>query len=288
MGDLPRGRRKISASIISEESCGTYILEKLLLDLNGLEPVPAFFVRQRDSRGRIPAILYHHVHGGAYEKGKEELLEGCRGLQAPPYAEEFARRGWAALAIDAWNFGERHNRTESSLFKEMLWKGRVLWGMMVYDAERALDYLASRPDVDAGRIGTLGMSMGSTLAWWAAALDVRIKVCVDICCLTDFESLIETKGLDLHGLYYYVPGLLKHFTSADINALIAPRPHLSLAGNRDPLTPIQGLLKIDRHLKEVYRNAGAPGAWRLYREDCSHEETPAMRSEILQWLEQWL
>ena len=77
------------------------------------------------------------------------------------------------------------------------------------------------------------MSMGSTMAWWLAALDTRIKVTVDINCLTDFQALLAENGLSRHGLYYFVPGLLKHFTTAQINALIAPRAHLGLAGLRD-------------------------------------------------------
>ena len=51
-----------------------------------------------------------------------------------------------------------------------------MWGMMVHDSLRAIDYLVGRPDIDPARIGTLGMSMGSTMAWWVAALDPRVKV----------------------------------------------------------------------------------------------------------------
>ena len=130
--------------------------------------------------------------------------------------------------------------------------------------------------------------MGSTMAWWLAALDVRIKVCIDLCCLTDYQSLIETGGLDEHGLYYYVPGLLKQFTTAQINALIAPRPHLSLAGNNDPLTPPSGLDRIDRELRKVYQSLQASQAWQLKRYDSGHLETSAMRKEIMSFLEQWL
>jgi hypothetical protein len=54
----------------------------------------------------------------------------------------------------------------------------------------------------------------------AAALDERIWVCVDLCCLTDFQALIDTRGLDGHNPYYYVPGLLKYFSAAEINALM--------------------------------------------------------------------
>src|SRR5664279_4666474 len=109
--------------------------------------------------------------------------------------------------------------------------------MMVFDSLRALDYLAGRDDVDPARLATLGMSMGSTMSWWVAALDERVRACVDLCCLTDYQALIETQGLDEHGIYYYVPRLLQHFSAAAINALIAPRPHLSLAGMFDRLTP---------------------------------------------------
>jgi dienelactone hydrolase len=170
----------------------------------------------------------------------------------------------------------------------MLWRGQVLWGMMVYDSLRAVDFLAARPDVDAARIGTLGMSMGSTMAWWLAALDPRIKVTVDINCLTDFHTLLAKKALSLHGLYYFVPGLLNHFTTAQINALIAPRAHLGLAGLRDDLTPVEGLDIIDRELKKVYADAGHPERWTLLRYDVAHQETPEGRQQIVAFLKRFM
>src|SRR5690606_41351128 len=47
----------------------------------------------------------------------------------------------SALCFDTWMFGERATRTELDTFKHMLWHGRVLWGMMVYDSLKAVDYL---------------------------------------------------------------------------------------------------------------------------------------------------
>jgi dienelactone hydrolase len=155
--------------------------------------------------------------------------------------------------------------------------------MMVYDSIKAVDYLVSRPDVDADRLGTVGISMGSNTAQWLGALDPRIKVVVDICCLTDWHTLIEVDGLKGHGIYYYVPSLLEHFTTAQMNALIAPRAHLSLAGNQDKLTPVAGLEKIDAELKRVYASAGHAENWKLLRYDVGHMETPAMREEIRKW-----
>jgi len=287
LGDLPPRDWKIKASLIGEESRDGCLVEKLLLDLNGLEDVPAYFVKPKDATGRLPAVLFNHSHGGNYAIGKRELLDGREYIARPAYADDLTRRGYAALCIDHWAFGERRGHTESALFKQMLWEGRVMWGMMVYDSLRALDYLVTRDDVDAGRIATLGMSMGSTMAWWLAALDERIKVCIDICCLTDFAALIEAGQLDAHGVYYYVPSLLKHFTTAQINALIAPRPHLSLTGHKDILTPARGLDRIEAELKRVYAQQNAPEAWKLLRYDVAHEETPPMRRAVLEWLGRW-
>lgn len=282
LGDLPPRDRPISARTVTVEERPEFVLERLVLDLNGLEPVPAYYVRPKGASGRIPAVLFNHWHGGEYKLGKDEMLRPKKGI--PSYAEALTSAGYGALCIDAWVFGERSTRTEMDVFKEMLWKGRVMWGMMVYDSLRALDYLISRADVDSTRIATLGMSMGSTMAWWVAALDERIRVCVDICCLTDFDALIETNNLRGHGIYYYVPSLLKHFTTAQINALIAPRPHLSLAGDLDPLTPPQGLERIDKELREVYARMGKADNWKLLRYQVGHVETPEMRREVMSFL----
>jgi hypothetical protein len=293
LGDLPDRNRKISVEVVSTEEKPDYVLEKLILDLNGFEPVPAYFVKPKKLSGRVPAVLYHHWHGGDYKIGKDELLRGNRGQQKPPYAELITSMGWCALCVDAWVFGERfrppsgkepNSTHEHDTFKSMLWNGRVMWGMMVYDSIRALDYLVTRPEVDSARFATLGMSMGSTMAWWLAALDERVKVTVDICCLTDYQALIDINNLKGHGIYYYVPSLLKHFTSAQINALIAPRAHLSVAGNLDLLTPPAGLDRIDVELKKVYAAAGHPDRWRIVRQDVGHQETPEMRAEIAQFL----
>lgn len=290
LGDLPKcSRGTVDARLIDTEDFGAFTLEKLTLDLNGIEPVPAFFAKPKGAEGKLPVVLFSHSHGGFYHNGKNELLNGAEYLKKPSYAEALTREGYAALCIDAWCFGERRGRTESQIFKEMLWNGRVLFGMMTYDSMRAVDYLFTRDDVDSSSIAAMGISMGGLTSWWVTALDTRIKVCIDICSLTDFHTLIEQNGLDYHGIYYYVPGLLKHFTTAGINALIAPRPHLSLGGRYDPLVPYAGSLKIDKELKEVYKSFGArEGAWQMKTYPCGHLETTEMRQEALSFLRMWL
>jgi dienelactone hydrolase len=249
--------------------------------------VPAYFVKPKQLGGKAPTILFNHWHAGEYNLGKDEILRPKPG-NVPSYAEDLTAQGYCALCLDMWCFGERSVRTELDTFKEMLWNGQVLWGMMVYDTLRGLDYLLTRPEVDLARVATLGMSMGSTMAWWVAALDPRIRLCVDICCLTDYQALIEAHNLKGHGVYYFVPGLLKHFTTAQINALIAPRPHLATAGTRDDLTPQAGLDRIDHELRAVYRSLGQPNNWKLLRYDVGHAEPPEMRRDILTFLKEHL
>lgn len=285
LGELPPSKLPVKAEIIEEKEYPKFIMEYILLDCNGLEKVPAFMAIPKVRSGKVPAILYNHSHGGRHHVGKNELIEGAPYIYKP-WINDIIDNGYAVLAIDHWGFGERATRTESSIFKEFLWNGRVMWGMMVYDSLRALDYLCSRNDVDKNRIATLGMSMGSTMAWYAAALDSRIKVCIDICCLTDFDSLIKHNGLDCHGIYYYVPKLLKYFDTASINSLIAPRAHLATAGIFDRLTPEDGLNKIDNVLKKKYRDLGAADNWKLLKFNLKHEENAEMRSAILSFMKE--
>jgi alpha/beta hydrolase family protein len=288
LGDLPDRQRPIGGSKRGEEERDGYILETWDLDLNGIETVPAYLARPLALTGRAPGVVFDHSHGGGYTIGKREFVEGRSYLQPVPYAKALTDLGYIGLAIDHWVFGERSHTTELDMFKGMLWQGQVLWGMMVYDSLRAMDWLVARPDVDRARIGTLGMSMGSTMAWWLAALDERVKVTVDICCLTDFHTLVAKKGLAGHGVYYYVPGLLKRFTTAQINALVAPRAHLGLAGLQDKLTPVEGLDIIDRELTSVYAEQGHPERWKLLRYDVAHVETPEGRQEIIAFLQRFL
>ena len=288
LGDLPARDRPMTGKKRGEEEREGYLLETWDLDLNGVETVPAYLARPKGATGRRPAVLFNHSHGGGYTIGKQEFIEGRSYLQPVPYARELTALGYVALSIDHWVFGERSHTTEPDMFKAMLWQGQVLWGMMVYDSIRALDFLLERPDVDRERIATLGISMGSTMAWWLAALDERIKVTVDICCLTDFKTLMEKKHLSAHGVYYFVPGLLKKFSTAQINALIAPRAHLGLAGLQDKLTPVEGLDIIDAEMQRVYAGLGHPERWKLLRYDVGHQETAEGRQEIVAFLQRHL
>src|SRR3954453_19523156 len=72
LGDLPPRDRPIHARTLSTEERPGYLLEKLVLDVNGLEPAPAYFIKPKAARGPMPAILFNHWHAGEYKLGKDE------------------------------------------------------------------------------------------------------------------------------------------------------------------------------------------------------------------------
>jgi dienelactone hydrolase len=259
-------------------------IEHWRLHLNRDQAVPALLLRPRDAAPR-GVVLYCHAHGNRFDIGKDELLAGRPALQAPPYGQALTARAWAVLAIDHWGFGERQQPSERALVKRLLWQGATLCGWRLHDTLAALDWLRAQAGFETLPVVTLGLSMGSTMALWAAALDTRIAGCIDLCCAAEYDALLHSGGFDGHGEYFFIPGLLREFTLAEIAALIAPRPHLSLAGRADPLTPPAGLASLDRQMRAVDVTLGANAHWQQVLADSGHAETPAMRRQVLAWLD---
>ena len=173
------------------------------------------------------------------------------------------------------------------MFKLHLWQGRTLWGMMLRDEQCLLDCLQTREEIDPDRIGATGMSMGCTRAWWLTAIDDRPKAIVGVACFTRYTELMAHGKT--HGIYYYVPGILKHFDTEAILAITAPRPMLQLSGDQDHNAPPDGVVSLEKKLIDVYRLYNQPERFRsiLYR-DTGHEYLPEMRHEMVAWFEKYL
>lgn len=284
LGPRPWRAGGVAGEALARDEQAHAVVEHWRLHLNAEQAVPALLLRPRGVTPR-GVVLYCHAHGNRFDVGKDELIVGRPALQSPPYGEVLIARGWAVLAIDHWGFGERQSPSERALVKRLLWQGATLWGWRVHDALAALDWLRQQPGFETLPVVTLGLSMGSQMALWSAALDTRIAGCIDLCCAAEYDALLDSGGFDLHGEYFFVPGLLRDFTLAEIAALIAPRPHLSLAGRADPLTPPAGLTLLDRTLRAAYAALGVSANWRHICEDGGHAETPTMRQHVLAWLD---
>jgi dipeptidyl aminopeptidase/acylaminoacyl peptidase len=208
-----------------------------------------------------------------------------------------AKRGYVVLGIDAYCFGERNGHgpggtTEMGGVGEMtaskfnLWVGRTLWGMILRDDLMALDYLASRPEVDARRMAVTGMSMGATRSWWLMALDERLRTGVAVACLTRYQNLIEHEALKAHGIYYFVPNLLNHFDTEAVVALLAPRPVLMMNGDQDAGSPVDGIRAIESVVRNAYALYGRVGDFRsVVYPGQGHVYTPEMWAKTLDWMD---
>jgi hypothetical protein len=269
---------KISAEVINVENRQGFVLESLMLQLNDIETVPAYFAKPINAVEPLPTVIFNHSHGGNFDQGKEELLTSSSYLQSPSFVEAIVELGFAVCCIDMWGFNQRKGKLESELVKEMLLDGQTLWGMRIFDNMALLDYLETRSDVDSSRLAAIGMSMGGLMSWWLAALDERIKVTVDIAAQLDIETLKQKRGLDHHGFYYYVPGFLKHFSTLAVQEMIAPRPRLSMIGKDDRMCPIEGAEFLNEQLKSTYEKQCAPKNWEGCILTGGHQETKEMRS----------
>jgi dienelactone hydrolase len=256
-----------------------YVVEHLRLGLGGLE-VRGILTRPV-AQGPHPAILYGHSHGGRYDIGAAELLDG-REYLLDPLGPVFARAGYVTLCIDMPIFGERATVKESAAAKALLWYGKSLFAEMLGDHAAGLTYLASRPDVDPKRIGTFGISMGCTLSYWLAAMDERIAATAHLCCFADQREMIRQGAHDGHGIYMVVPGLLNEADAGSIAALVAPRPQLICIGEADSLTPPEAVAIAWAEASAGY--AATPERLAMVSEPgIGHQETPRMRQAVLEF-----
>jgi hypothetical protein len=296
LGDLPPRPTPPKARLVSRELRRGYTLEMVALD-NGVDgEVSALLLIPEGRSQPAPAILW--LHSSTPDQTQIIIPHTNGGDEA--LGEVFVRAGYIVMAPDAYWHGDRAGSgpagpaetgraEQESLHKLHLWFGRTLWGMFVRDDQVALDYLCGRPEVDRARIGATGMSMGSTRAWWLAAVDERVACAVGVACLTRYQNLIRHGQLRQHGVYYFVNGLLRHFDTEGVLALIAPRPFLALTGELDAGSPADGIRVLEDRVGRVYGVLGASERFKSIRyPDTGHTYTPQMRAEVLAWFGRWL
>jgi hypothetical protein len=295
LGDFPPHLAAPCTTWGGDESRDGLIHQRFTFDDGCGWSVPGVLWRP-DGPGPFPAVLWCHWHGGDYRLGTEAIDRACYTPEAPGPA--LARRGYVVLGIDAPGFGQRNGCGpdgtdggigEASIVKHGLLTGRTMWGLTLHDDLLALAVLASRPEVDAARIGVAGISMGCLRSLWLAALDERVRATIAICCLTRNQDLIAAGGLQYHSHYYYVPGMLRHFDIESVMTAIAPRALLALNGELDPLTPLMGIRMAEHLARPAWSADGVDDRLRVDIETgVGHAWTPAMWRESMAFLDQHL
>lgn len=245
-----------------------------------------------DAEHRAPAIAVWHQHAGQWHLGKSEPA-GLAGDPAQHSGAALARLGYVVLCPDALCFEERRDALlegmayERFRFLKYLVEGKCLAWKNILDCRRAIDYLCSRPEVDAARIGCYGHSLGSTFTWLLGPWEPRLACLVGNCCLPSYAAIHRTHLL--HSYSNFIPGLLQYGDTPDIAALIAPRPlHLNF-GAEDPINPLPEVREAVAQLQGVYAAAGAAEKFTYLIEDGQgHMLSEGMWARVVGALARWL
>jgi dienelactone hydrolase len=235
------------------------------------------------------------------------------------WANELARRGYVVLVHDTFTFGSRrmrladlpanirNNMVEANpeaedeiqrynqfaaghehLIAKSLFSAGLTWpGVFVFDDQRAVDYLASRPDVDATRMGCCGLSGGGLRTVMLTGADERIRCSCCVGMMTTWRDYLLNKCFT-HTWMCYVPGLPRDLDYPEVLGLSVPNPVLVLNNRQDALFTMPEMERADRILTDVYKKAGAPERYKASFYDGPHKFDPEMQKEAFAWFDRWL
>src|SRR5262249_15993065 len=150
--------------------------------------LPVSRERQRpEAAKKYPTILYVCGHGNVVENG---VSYGSK-VSYQYHPAWFASHGYVCLILDTLELGEIRGEHHGSYREGMWWwrsRGDTPAGVERWNALRALDYLETRPEVDATKFGLTGRSGGGATSWWVAAADERIKAVVPVAGIADLYA----------------------------------------------------------------------------------------------------
>jgi dienelactone hydrolase len=233
-------------------------------------------------------------------------------------ADALAARGYVVIVIDAFYFGERRlnfQHMPPELVKEMQRRARyktgvvgineqyhfleelmarnlfaagATWmGVMSHDDRAAVGYLTTRPEVDAARIGCLGLSMGGMRTNWLHATEPRLKAAVSIGWMTDWRLLIPGGQVGGHSWSQYVPGLTGALELSDLGAM-GEGALMVQSCLQDSLFTVDGMRATADRIGALFNKAGQPERYAARFYDAPHEFNPDMQRDAFAWLDRWL
>jgi hypothetical protein len=182
------------------------------------------------------------------------------------FAIQVVEHGLAAVAIEPMAFGCRRG---TQAIKEglghtscqpvagaALLLGQTMIGWRVFDVMRTIDWIETRKELDASRVGCMGISGGGTCTAFSAALEPRIKAAMISGYLNTFRDSVFSLS---HCIDNYVPGILNWAEMYDVASLIAPRPLFAETGTKDNIFPVAASRESFSRVQKVYEIFGASG-----------------------------
>lgn len=263
-----------------------FVVEKLHFQSRPGLYVTGNFYRPKKFEGKLPTILYVCGHGGRKQGGRS--LGNKTSYQH--HGAWFARNGYACLTIDTLQLGEIEGIHHGTYRHGMWWwnaRGYSPAGVEAWNCIRALDYLETRPEVDADRIGVTGRSGGGAYSWWIAALDERIKVAVPVAGITSLHNHVVDGCVEGHCDCMY-PVNTYRWDYAQVAALVAPRPLLISNTDKDGIFPLDGVVDVYVKTRRIYQLLGAGGKIGLQITEGPHKDTQNLRIHAFHWFNEHL
>jgi dienelactone hydrolase len=287
MGPLPdaAGKVPLDVKVLGEVKTPRYVRKKLTYAAEKGDRVPAYLLVPHGLKGKAPAVLCLHQ---TVAIGKDEPV-GLGKREEMRYAHHLAERGYVTLAPDYPSFGEYPYDFAKSPHPSGTIKA-------VWNNVRAVDLLASLPEVDAGRIGCIGHSLGGHNAMFTAAFETRLKAVVSSCGFTSFPKYYKgnLKGWTsarymprIATVYGSRPGKVP-FDFPEVVAALAPRAFLALAPVKDHNFEVSGVRDCMAAARPVYELLRAKEKLAASYPAGGHDFPPAARKEAYEWLDRWL
>lgn len=281
LGGFPE-RMPLRAQTLDKRDLTGYTREKIWFESRPGNGVIVYLLIPAGSRAPHPAVVCVPGHG----RGVDDIVgidaNGEDRSGKPGYQHDFAiqavEHGLAAVAIEPMAFGHRrdpitiakgpHETSCQPAAGSALLMGQTMIGWRVWDVMRAIDWMETRPELDAQRVGCMGISGGGTCTQFSSALDTRIRAAFVSGYLNTFRSSIMSVS---HCVDNYVPGILNWAENYDVAGLIAPRPFFSEGGTHDPIFPVAATRESFERVKKVYEVFGASGLAQQEIFDGAHE-----------------
>ncbi len=268
LGGFPKQRTPLDSKTLEVRDFPGYTREKFVFESRPGMPVLGYRLLPKSAKPPVATAICIPGHG----RGVDDLVgidpEGKDRTEKVFYEFDFAiqavEQGLAAVAIEPIGFGCRRDARNKAKGLEQkacepvagaaLLLGQTMLGWRVWDVMRTVDWIETRPELDARRVGCIGISGGGTCTLFSAALEPRIKAAMVSGYLNTFRSSIMSIG---HCIDNYVPGILNWAEMYDVAGLIAPRPLFSEAGEVDAIFPIAASVESFKKVKTIYEVFGA-------------------------------
>jgi cephalosporin-C deacetylase-like acetyl esterase len=282
LGLLPwPARTPLNVKVTRVLDKGSYTIENI-----AFESMPKVYVTgnlyvPKNRTGRVPAIVY--VCGHSYSPQGDKVQYQRHGIS-------LAKNGYVAFILDSIQIAETfalHHGVHSQSLYDWYARGYTPAGVETWNAMRAIDYLETRPEVDAQRIGMTGRSGGAAMSWFTAAVDPRIKVVAPVMGISTYAANVEENTQKGHCDCMFAINTELHDMMHQ-GALIAPRPLLMMHGKKDNLFPVKGYEEFERTIGKLYSSYGVRESFGNVVVDTGHQDSDFLREQAIRWFDKHL